>query len=109
VGVYGVVSYSVSQRTHEIGLRMALGAQTEQILTKVLGEGIVLAVAGLAAGLVASVLLSGVFASMVFGIRPTDPITYVGVSVVLIVAVATAALLPARRASRVSPVQALRE
>jgi putative ABC transport system permease protein len=109
VGVYGVVSYSVSQRTHEIGLRMALGARAEQVLTKVLREGVALALAGLAAGLVASVLLSGVFASMVFGITPTDPITYAGVSAVLIVAVALASLLPARRASRVSPVQALRE
>ena len=109
VGVYGVVSYSVSQRTHEIGLRMALGARGGQVLAGVLREGVVLAVAGLAAGLVASFLLSGVFASVVFGITPTDPLTYAGVSGVLIVAVALASFLPARRASHVSPVQALRE
>jgi putative ABC transport system permease protein len=109
VGVYGVVSYSVSQRTHEIGLRMALGARAGQVLTNVLREGVVLAMAGLVAGLVASFLLSGVFASMVFGITPTDPLTYAGVSGVLVVAVALASFLPARRASRVSPVQALRE
>lgn len=109
VGVYGVVSYSVSRRTHEIGLRMALGARAREVLTRVLREGLLLAVTGLAAGLVTSVLLSRAFASMVFGIDPTDPLTYAGVSLVQLVAVALASFIPARRASRVSPVQALRE
>jgi putative ABC transport system permease protein len=109
VGVYGVVSYSVSERTHEIGLRMALGARAGEVLTRVLREGLLLAVGGLAVGLVASVLLSRALASMVFGIDPTDPLTYAGVCVVQLVAVALASLVPARRASRVSPVQALRE
>jgi predicted permease len=109
VGVYGVVSYSVSRRTHEIGLRMALGAVSNDVLTAVLTEGILLALAGVAAGLAASFLLSSAFTSMVFGIRPTDPLTYVGVAVLLMLSVSIASFLPARRASRVSPVQALRD
>jgi putative ABC transport system permease protein len=109
VGVYGVVSYSVSERTHEIGLRMALGARTGEVLGRVLREGVLLATVGLVVGLAGSVLLSRVFASMVFGIDATDPLTYAGVAVVQMVAVLLASFLPAWRASRVSPVQALRE
>ncbi|MCG6957582.1 MAG: ABC transporter permease [Gemmatimonadetes bacterium] len=109
VGVYGVVSYSVSERTHEIGLRMALGARAGEVLARILREGVLLALVGLSVGLVASALLSRVFASMVFGIDPTDPLTYAGVSLVQLAAVVLASFVPARRASRVSPVQALRE
>jgi putative ABC transport system permease protein len=109
VGVYGVVSYAVSLRTHEIGLRMALGARAVEVLTGVMGEGLLLALLGLGAGLVGSFSLSRVFQSMVFGIEPTDPITYLCVGVLLLASVALASLLPARRASRISPVSALRE
>jgi putative ABC transport system permease protein len=109
VGVYGVVSYAVSQRTHEIGLRMALGAKGSNVLTQVMREGLILALVGVGAGLAGSFALSRVFQSMVFGITPTDPITYGGVVIVLVVAAAGASLLPARRASRVSPMVALRD
>ena len=108
VGVYGVVSYAVSQRTHEIGLRMALGARGGNVLTQVMLEGLILSLVGVGAGLVGSYALSRVFESMVFGITPTDPVTYGGVVIVLVVAAAGASLLPARRASRVSPMVALR-
>ncbi len=109
VGVYGVVSYGVSRRTHEIGLRMALGARAGEVLTKVMGEGLVLALVGVGVGLAGSLSLSRVFGTMVFGITPTDPFTYLGVGIVLLGSVSLASLLPARRASRISPVQALRE
>jgi len=109
VGVYGVVSYAVSRRTHEIGLRMALGARAGEVLTKTMGEGLVLALIGVAVGLVASLSVSRVFESMVFGITPTDSLTYAGVGIVLLASVTLASLLPARRASRISPVEALRE
>jgi putative ABC transport system permease protein len=109
VGVYGVVSYAVSQRTREIGLRMALGAKGGSVLTQVLREGLVLSLVGVGVGLAGSIALSRVFESMVFGITPTDPVTYGGVVIVLVVAATGASLLPARRASRVSPMVALRQ
>jgi putative ABC transport system permease protein len=109
VGVYGVISYAVSQRTHEIGLRMALGAVGSRMLIQVLREGLVLSLIGVGVGLAGSIALSNVFASMVFGITPTDPATYLGVVVVLVVAAIGASLLPAHRASRVDPIVALRQ
>jgi len=109
VGVYGVVSYSVSQRTHEIGLRMALGANGSSVLAKVVWEGLFLSLGGVAAGLAASFSFSRVFESMVFGITPTDHLTYVGTGIVLVAAVALASVIPARRASRIDPILALRE
>jgi putative ABC transport system permease protein len=109
VGVYGVISYAVSQRTREIGLRMALGAKGSSVLTQIMREGLMLSIAGIGVGLVGSFALSRVFESIVFGITPTDPITYGGVVIVLVLAAAAASLLPARRASRVSPMVALRE
>jgi putative ABC transport system permease protein len=109
VGVYGVISYAVSQRTHEIGLRMALGAKGSNVLTQVMLEGLILSLVGVGAGLAGSFALSRVFESMVFGITPTDPVTYGGVVIVLIIAAAGASLLPARRAARVDPVVALRD
>jgi putative ABC transport system permease protein len=109
VGVYGVVSYAVSQRTHEIGLRMALGAKGSNVLAQIMREGLILSLVGVAVGLAGSFALSRVFESMVFGITPTDPVTYSGVVIVLVLAAGGASLLPARRASRVSPMVALRD
>ncbi len=109
VGVYGVISYAVSQRTHEIGLRMALGASGGNVLGQVVREGLVLSLIGVGVGLAGSILVSRAFESLVFGITPTDPLTYVGVIVVLTAVAAGASLIPARRASRVSPMVALRE
>jgi putative ABC transport system permease protein len=109
VGVYGVVSYTVSRRTHEIGLRMALGARGQEVLGGVMREGLGLALLGIGLGLAVSFLFGRVFESLVFGIEPTDPLTYLSVAGVLLASVAVASLLPARRASRISPVRALRE
>lgn len=109
VGVYGVVSYTVSQRTREIGLRVALGAKSSDVLARVMREGLFLSLAGVAAGLAGGLLLSGAFRSMVFGVSATDPVTFVGVGVTLMAATALATLLPAWRASRLSPMVALRE
>ncbi len=109
VGVYGVISHAVSRRTHEIGLRMALGARSRSVLAQVLREGLILSCIGVGIGVAGSVVLSRTFASMVFGITPTDPPTYAGVVVVLILAAVGASLIPARRASKVSPMVALRE
>ena len=108
VGVYGVISYTVSQRTHEIGLRVALGAPEKAVLAQVIREGLVVSTIGLVIGLAASLILSRSFETMVFGITPTDPVTYAGVIAVLLVAAAVASLVPARRASRVDPMVALR-
>ena len=109
VGVYGVVSYTVSRRTHEIGLRMALGARGQEVLGRVMREGLGLALLGIGSGLAVSLLFGRVFESLVFGIEPTDPLTYLSVAGVLLASVAVASLLPAMRASRISPVRALRE
>jgi ABC-type antimicrobial peptide transport system permease subunit len=109
VGVYGVVSYTVSQRTREIGLRKALGAENRRVMTRVMWEGLILSLFGVAVGLVGSLLLSRAFESMVFGVTPTDPATYGSVGMVLVAAAALASLAPAWRASRIDPVAALRE
>jgi putative ABC transport system permease protein len=109
VGVYGVISYAVSQRTREISLRIALGAPGTNVLTSVVREGLVLSLIGVGVGLIGSIALARAFTSMVFGITPTDPVTYFGVILVLVVAAVGASLLPARRASRVSPMVALRQ
>ena len=108
VGVYGVISYTVSQRTHEIGLRVALGAPGKTVLAQVIREGLGVSTIGLVIGFAGSLILSRSFETMVFGITPTDPVTYVGVIAVLLVAAAVASLIPARRASRVDPMVALR-
>jgi putative ABC transport system permease protein len=108
IGIYGVISYSVSQRTRELGIRMALGAQQASLRTMVVRHGLLLAAIGVGIGLAATVPLTRVMASMLFGIGPLDPLTYAGVSAGLLAAAAAASYVPARRASVINPVDALR-
>jgi putative ABC transport system permease protein len=108
VGVYGVISYSVVQKTHEIGVRMALGAGRRDVLRMILREGMVLAVAGIAIGTAGALALTRVLRSMLFEIEPTDPATLAGVAIFLAIAALAACYLPARRATRVDPMLALR-
>ncbi|MFI5058853.1 MAG: ABC transporter permease [Candidatus Acidiferrales bacterium] len=108
VGVYGVLSYSVSQQTREIGIRMSLGAQQGQVLRLVIGQGIKLAVAGLALGIVAALGLMRILSSLLFGVSAHDPVTFGGVSLVLVTAAILACYIPARRATKVDPIIALR-
>jgi len=108
VGVYGLISYSVTQRTREIGIRVALGAQPRQVLAPVIREGIVLAMSGVAIGLVGALALTRLLASFLFGIGTTDPTTFIGVSVILVLVALMASYIPSRRALRVDPLIALR-
>ena len=108
VGLYGVMSYSVSWRTQEIGIRMALGANRTDVLRMVVRQGMMMTLIGLALGLIGVIALSRVMAGMLYGVSPTDPFTFTGVSIVLLVVALLACLIPARRATRVDPIVALR-
>src|SRR5580700_3550253 len=108
VGIFGVISYSASQRTHEIGIRMALGAQQRDVLRLMLGQGAKLALIGLGAGTVAALLLTRWMASLLYGVSATDPLTYGAVAIVLFGVAVAASYIPARRAMRVDPLVALR-
>ncbi len=108
VGIAGVVGYSVVQRTQEIGVRMALGAQTSDVLKLVLGHSLSWALIGVVVGIVASVGLLRLLSSLLFGVTPTDPFVLGAVSLVLVTVALAASYLPARRAMRVDPVSALR-
>jgi putative ABC transport system permease protein len=108
LGIFGVISFSVSRRTREIGVRMALGAQRGRILTHVLGEGLVVSLAGSAIGLVAALALTRVLTSLLFEVSPHDPLTFLAVTALAICAALAAGLIPARRASNISPMEALR-
>ena len=108
VGLYGVITYLVNQRTQEIGIRMALGAQVRQILAMVLKQGMLLVLSGVALGLIASWLLTRLIARLLFQVSATDPIAFIGISMLLVVVALLACYLPARRATRVDPLQALR-
>jgi putative ABC transport system permease protein len=108
VGIYGVMSYSVAQRTHEIGIRMALGAQTGAVLKLAVGYGMKLVIAGIVVGLIAAFALTRLMATLLFGVTATDPATFTLISLLLIAVAALASYIPARRATRVNPIIALR-
>jgi putative ABC transport system permease protein len=108
IGIYGVMSYSVSQRTGEICIRMALGARTSNVRRMMLGEGVKLIVLGTGVGLVGALGLSRLLASLVVGISSVDPVTFVGVPVILATVGLAANYIPVRRASRADPMTALR-
>ena len=109
VGIYGVMSYSFSQRTHEVGIRIALGAQRLDILRMALGEGMRIVVIGLASGLVGAAIMTRFFRSMLFNVAPADPATFLTVSAILAGVAFFACYIPAQRATRVNPLVALRE
>jgi predicted permease len=108
VGLYGVVSFVVAQRTREFGVRIALGAQTNDVMRLVLGQGARLVAAGLVAGAIVAALSTRLFASLMFGVSALDPVVYVGTAVLLAIIALAASYLPARRATRVDPIEALR-
>ena len=108
IGVYGVVSYSAVQRTNEIGVRVALGAQRDDILRMVLREGMLLAGIGIGAGVGGALALTRFLRSLLFEITPTDPLTFIGVSLILTAAALAACYIPARRATKIDPMVALR-
>ena len=109
IGIYGVMSYSFSHRTHEVGIRLALGAQRLDIVRLALGEGMRIVVIGLASGLVGAAILTRFFRSMLFNVAPTDPATFLSVSALLAGVALFACYIPAKRATRVDPLVALRE
>ena len=108
LGVYGLVSYSINQRTHEMAVRVALGAQRSQIFKLVIGHGVKLGVIGVMVGLVLSLGLTRVLASFLFGVSASDPLTYLSVSMVLMIVALAASLGPARKTTRTDPLVALR-
>ena len=108
VGLYGVVAHSVTERTREIGVRMALGAERSQVLGLFVRHGVATAAAGTVVGLAGAYALSRWLETLLFGVEPTDPLTFVAVAIVLLVVAAAACYVPARRAARIDPLVALR-
>lgn len=108
LGIYGVISYLVGQRTQEIGVRLALGAKRVDVLRLILGEGMKMAGLGLAVGLLAALGLTRLMAGLLYGVSATDPFTFVSVAALLAIVALAACYIPARRAMRVDPIVALR-
>ena len=108
-GVYGVMAYAVGQRSSEVGLRIALGASTGSVFRLVLGQGLALAGLGLALGLAAAVIGTRLLTTMLFRVQPNDPVVYLAVAVLLGIVALVACFVPARRASRIDPLTAMRQ
>jgi putative ABC transport system permease protein len=108
VGIYGVIAHSVAQRSHEIGIRMALGARKRDVLALVIAQGMKLALIGVAAGVAVALALTRVMRTLLYEVKPTDPLTFAAVSALLVFVALVACWLPARRAARVDPMEALR-
>jgi putative ABC transport system permease protein len=109
IGVYGTISYIVNGRTRDIGIRIALGAQRQTILHMILRQGLALALAGAALGLIGAIIVSHLMAGLLYGVSPSDPLTFISLTVVLVIVALAACYIPARRAMRVDPIVALRE
>jgi ABC-type antimicrobial peptide transport system permease subunit len=109
IGIYGLLAYMVGQRSREIGLRMALGAQPDDILRMFLRKGVALAGVGIVAGVVVSASTASLMASLLYGVRPHDPAVFLIVPLLLLAVAALASYLPAQRATKVNPIVALRE
>jgi ABC-type antimicrobial peptide transport system permease subunit len=108
LGLYGTLSFTVAQRTREIGLRLALGAQRVNVLSLVVGKGLKLAMIGSAIGLVCALAVTRLVSRLLYGVSPMDPVTFVGVALLLVIVAMLASWLPARRAAKVDPMEALR-
>ena len=109
LGIYGVISYLVSARTHEIGIRLALGAARANVLNLILRQGLRLALIGAVVGVLAALIVSRLIATLLYGVRPADPLTFGAVAILFLFVALLACYLPARRATKVDPMVALRE